>query len=38
VNSDGIDDLLIGAPGFDVDGKDAVGATYVVFGRAGSVR
>jgi hypothetical protein len=34
VNGDGVDDLLIGAPGFDVNGQDAAGATYVVFGRA----
>ena len=31
VNGDGIDDLLLGAPGDDANGTDA-GATYLVFG------
>jgi len=33
VNGDGIDDLLIGAPGADPNGNDS-GASYVVFGGA----
>ncbi|MGK7893564.1 MAG: calcium-binding protein, partial [Xenococcus sp. (in: cyanobacteria)] len=32
VNGDGIDDLIIGASGVDSNGKESVGATYVVFG------
>ena len=34
VNSDGIDDLIVSAPGNDGGGHDA-GATYVVFGSDG---
>ena len=34
VNGDGVDDLLIGAPGADANG-DFSGASYVVFGGAG---
>jgi len=34
VNGDGVDDLLIGAPGADPNGSDS-GASYVVFGGAG---
>ncbi|MEA3274761.1 MAG: hypothetical protein U9Q81_05600 [Pseudomonadota bacterium] len=35
VDGDGVDDLLIGAPGAWPDGKDYAGESYVVFGRAG---
>lgn len=34
VNNDGFDDILIGARGFDPNGIDAAGASYVVFGKA----
>jgi hypothetical protein len=34
VNGDGVDDLLIGAPGADPNG-DGSGASYVVFGGVG---
>ncbi|MEO1211656.1 MAG: Calx-beta domain-containing protein, partial [Cyanobacteria bacterium J06638_20] len=33
INSDGIDDLIIGAAGADPDGKSTAGTSYVVFGR-----
>ncbi len=33
VNSDGFSDILIGAPGTDINGKDS-GSSYVVFGKA----
>lgn len=33
-NGDGIDDIIIGAPGADPNGSDS-GSTYVVFGRNG---
>ena len=32
VNGDGIDDLIIGAPHFDQDGRKFAGESYVVFG------
>ena len=32
VDGDGIDDLIIGAPGADPNGRDFAGASYVVFG------
>ncbi|VEP17037.1 putative calcium-binding protein,FG-GAP repeat protein [Hyella patelloides LEGE 07179] len=32
VNGDGLDDLLIGAPGADVDGNENAGESYVIFG------
>ncbi len=35
VNGDGIDDFIIGAPTFDVDGKADKGVSYVVFGNGG---
>lgn len=33
INGDGLDDLLIGAPGADRNGKVMAGHTYVIFGR-----
>ena len=33
VNGDGLDDLLVGAPGADPNGEGS-GQSYVVFGRA----
>ena len=33
-NHDGIDDLIIGANGFDADNKDKSGAAYLVFGNS----
>ncbi|MEP0366406.1 MAG: putative Ig domain-containing protein [Cyclobacteriaceae bacterium] len=33
VNGDGVDDLLVGAFGADIDGKSLVGETFVVFGK-----
>jgi hypothetical protein len=38
VNGDGIEDLLVGAPGFSVNGQFGAGVTYVVFGRGGGMR
>ena len=35
INNDGIDDIIIGAPGND-EGGNSRGAAYVVFGKAGS--
>ncbi len=35
VNGDGIDDLIIGAPGTDPNGQSSAGSSYVVFGQAG---
>jgi hypothetical protein len=32
VNGDGIDDLIVGAPGVDPNGRSNAGASYVVFG------
>jgi hypothetical protein len=32
VNADGFDDLIIGAPGADPEGRSAAGESYVVFG------
>jgi Ca2+-binding RTX toxin-like protein len=37
VNGDGYDDLIVGAPWNDAGGNDA-GATYVIYGQAGSTR
>ena len=34
VNGDGIDDLIIGAPWADPDGRNGAGENYVVFGSA----
>ena len=33
VNGDGLDDLIVGAPGVDLNGDSASGASYVVFGK-----
>ncbi len=33
VNGDGLDDLVVGAPPADVDGRESAGQSYVVFGR-----
>ena len=32
VNGDGFGDVIVGAPGFDVDGTSTAGAAYVIFG------
>ena len=34
INGDGVDDLMIGAPGADPNGEASAGSTYVVFGNA----
>ncbi len=33
INDDGIDDLIVGAPGADPDGNSSAGRSYVVFGK-----
>ncbi|MFI4883537.1 MAG: GC-type dockerin domain-anchored protein [Phycisphaerales bacterium JB064] len=33
VNSDGLEDIIIGNPGATIDGRSGVGAAYVIFGR-----
>ena len=35
INGDGIDDLIIGADGVDIDGSAVAGSSTVVFGRSG---
>ncbi|PSB68059.1 hypothetical protein C7B61_02905, partial [filamentous cyanobacterium CCP1] len=37
LNDDGIDDIIIGAPESSVSGRQAAGASYVVFGNAAPV-
>jgi hypothetical protein len=37
INGDGIDDLIIGAPGSRVDANEYIGISYVVFGRNAAV-
>ena len=37
VNGDGIDDVIVGAPRGDADGRYYAGASYVVFGRDGGL-
>ncbi len=32
VNGDGFDDVIVGAPGFDPDGRSGAGAAFVLFG------
>jgi len=34
VNGDGIDDIIIGAPGVDANRRTNAGAVYVIFGRS----
>lgn len=34
VNGDGFDDIIIGAPNTDLDGRSNVGETYVIFGSS----
>ncbi|HEU0223414.1 MAG TPA: integrin alpha, partial [Paracoccaceae bacterium] len=34
INGDGIDDLIVGAPLVDADGKYEAGESYVVFGKS----
>ena len=36
INADGIDDLIIGESGADLNGNSLAGVSYVVFGRAAS--
>ncbi len=38
VNGDGVDDLIIGAPKADLDGRADAGKSYVIFGRGSGVR
>ena len=33
INGDGRDDLIVGAPGYDVSGSDNTGAAFVIYGR-----
>jgi len=33
LNGDGIDDVIVGAPGADVNGRTGSGAAYVIYGR-----
>ena len=37
INADGVDDLIIGAPGADPGGLRSAGSTYIVFGRDADV-
>jgi len=37
INGDGIDDLIIGAPGVDLGGHYDNGQSYVIFGKAGGL-
>jgi hypothetical protein len=37
INADGFDDLIVGAPTYDITGLENVGATYVFLGSADSV-
>lgn len=38
VNGDGVDDLIIGAPEANPNGRDGAGESYVVFGRPANTR
>ncbi len=35
VNGDGFDDIIVGAPGANVNGQEDAGSSYVIFGKAG---
>jgi hypothetical protein len=35
VNGDGLDDVILGAPGYDPQGRNDAGAAFVVFGKTG---
>ena len=37
INGDGVDDLIVGAPGADPNGNGYAGSSYVVFGRDAAV-